>query len=350
MLMDHLVQSEGYPVANDVLARYACQILSALLYLSHHNVHHVGLDMDMLHLDETGHVKLFGYGLGHLTGYGTLVDYPVQFPRYLSPEVLAGKNLYANVGSKDDVWALGLVIYDLHYGRESRELEHALDMAWRLELHKQVREDEDIGLELAEFLMRCLDPDPLARYDLRSLLSLPFLSEIKLKEWTPRPDISMPAIPLVTHEDLFYYWRLIGGNIDALVRKSLVHDKYSILAVPSQVQKVSLEAKTDTSVISPFFSRGFATLDMGRVWQVLDKPLDQRIPDNDWKNATEWKAENISVSKFGSNPDVSGGIASNIRYLYDRALLFRKLLVRYPLSREQILQQAVVDVPFVTLC
>ena len=67
----------------------AGQILQALSHLHAHNMSHATLDSANVLFDDQDDVKLFNFGLGHMTAYGEYVAFPIFNPRYAAPEVIA---------------------------------------------------------------------------------------------------------------------------------------------------------------------------------------------------------------------------------------------------------------------
>ena len=83
-LEKELVQGE------EELMSIAKQILQALAYLNQMNVVNLNLVRENVMLDSEGHVKLFNYGLGRMTNYGSWVAFPcLTDPRVAAPEVVA---------------------------------------------------------------------------------------------------------------------------------------------------------------------------------------------------------------------------------------------------------------------
>ena len=66
------------------------QVLCGLDYLAHHNVVHTTLQPSNVVFKSNQEVKLFDYGLGHVTNYGMHVSFPVFVnPRTTAPEVFS---------------------------------------------------------------------------------------------------------------------------------------------------------------------------------------------------------------------------------------------------------------------
>eukprot|EP01126_Amoeba_proteus_P055299 TRINITY_DN6854_c0_g1_i10.p1 TRINITY_DN6854_c0_g1~~TRINITY_DN6854_c0_g1_i10.p1 ORF type:complete len:271 (-),score=41.38 TRINITY_DN6854_c0_g1_i10:413-1225(-) len=65
------------------------EILVGLNYLRTHGIVHRNLSLDNILVDSHNHVKLADYGLFHVTGYGSFVNFPIGNPHYLSPEIIS---------------------------------------------------------------------------------------------------------------------------------------------------------------------------------------------------------------------------------------------------------------------
>ena len=73
----------------DELLAIAKQILQALAYLNQMNIVNLNLVRENVMLDSAGQVKLFNYGLGRMTNYGSWVAFPcITDPRVAAPEVV----------------------------------------------------------------------------------------------------------------------------------------------------------------------------------------------------------------------------------------------------------------------
>lgn len=62
---------------NGNAAKIAYQVLQALDYLNQHGIVHRMLSPDNILMNENGDVKLFNYGLYHMTNNGVDVEFPI---------------------------------------------------------------------------------------------------------------------------------------------------------------------------------------------------------------------------------------------------------------------------------
>ncbi|KAG0005164.1 hypothetical protein BGZ79_006502 [Entomortierella chlamydospora] len=95
---------------------WAAQILDGLAYLNTHGIVHRALALSNILLNEDGIVKLSNYGLYNMTKGGTLVQFSIGDPHYLSPVTLGQSHA---IGLKDysvDLWSVGVILTELYLG------------------------------------------------------------------------------------------------------------------------------------------------------------------------------------------------------------------------------------------
>jgi len=109
-------------------------------------------------IDDTGKVRLADFGLAGVMGESVRAGTPA----YMSPEQLAGREVTA----RSDIYALGLVLYEIFTGQRALEAQNLAEL---------IRKREQSGIqppsaivaelepEIETAIMRCLRPDPLQR-------------------------------------------------------------------------------------------------------------------------------------------------------------------------------------------
>ncbi|PNI53765.1 TBCK isoform 11 [Pan troglodytes] len=91
--------------------------------MNKHGIVHRALSPHNILLDRKGHIKLAKFGLYHMTAHGDDVDFPIGYPSYLAPEVIA-QGIFKTTdhmpskkplpsGPKSDVWSLGIILFEL---------------------------------------------------------------------------------------------------------------------------------------------------------------------------------------------------------------------------------------------
>ena len=137
----------------------ARQLCAGLAAAHERGVLHRDLKPANVMLDDAGKVRLMDFGLAAV---GTVEDIRAGTPAYMAPEQLLGREVTA----KSDIYALGLVLYEIFTGRR------AFTAATLNELVEQHQSGQitpphtivatlDPAIERA--ILRCLDPDPAKR-------------------------------------------------------------------------------------------------------------------------------------------------------------------------------------------
>uniref|UniRef100_A0A8C8RNL7 TBC domain-containing protein kinase-like protein n=1 Tax=Pelusios castaneus TaxID=367368 RepID=A0A8C8RNL7_9SAUR len=111
------------PVSFSRIVHIAFEVLQGLQYMNKHGMVHRALSPHNILMDQEGHIKLAKFGLYHMTAHGVDVDFPIGYPSYLAPEVIAQGFVKPSdhtqcekllpSGPKSDVWSLGIILFDL---------------------------------------------------------------------------------------------------------------------------------------------------------------------------------------------------------------------------------------------
>ena len=169
----------------------ARQICAALAEAHAQGIVHRDLKPENVMLDRSGNVKVMDFGIARLLDAAATSTAGVMgTPAYMAPEQAEGKT----VDVRTDVYALGLVLYELFTGQAAFSGDTPVAIAL-----KQVREvpppprsvDPSLPPEVDGIVMRCLEKDPARRYQTvreldAALASLPLLSpSATTSEMTP---------------------------------------------------------------------------------------------------------------------------------------------------------------------
>ena len=140
-------------------ARKLCAGLSAA---HDRGIIHRDLKPQNIMMNKRGEVVIMDFGLAAVAEQLSGAEVRNGTPAYMAPEQLRG----AEVTAKSDIYALGLVLYELFTGKRPYDARTVQDM-----LHQQesaqltsmtsIAADIDPGVEKA--IRRCLDPDPARR-------------------------------------------------------------------------------------------------------------------------------------------------------------------------------------------
>ncbi|KAG7246911.1 hypothetical protein CRUP_000173, partial [Coryphaenoides rupestris] len=116
----------------DKVLQVAYEVLEGLQFMNKNGMVHRALGPNNVLMDCKGNVKLAKFGLYYMTERGGDVDFPIGYPSYLSPEVIAQGSFHASdpsseeaplpSGPKSDVWSLGVLLFEMadDYSRTSR--------------------------------------------------------------------------------------------------------------------------------------------------------------------------------------------------------------------------------------
>ena len=136
------------------LAREICAGLGAA---HERGVIHRDLKPANVMIDGTGRVRITDFGLAGVTGESLRAGTPA----YMAPEQLAG----SEVTAQSDIYALGLVLYELFTGQRAIEAKNVSELLRKREAGivppSEIVRDLDPAIDRAIF--RCLEHDPRAR-------------------------------------------------------------------------------------------------------------------------------------------------------------------------------------------
>ncbi len=137
----------------------ARQICAGLAAAHGKGVIHRDLKPQNIMMDKRGQIMIMDFGLASLAQRVTGVEARNGTPAYMSPEQLKG----ADVTARSDIYALGLVLYEIFTGRRPFEADNIQDLIARQE-HAQLTRMSSIATDIDpavdRIIRRCLDPEP----------------------------------------------------------------------------------------------------------------------------------------------------------------------------------------------
>lgn len=138
------------------------QICEALTHAHDKRILHRDVKLDNVMLTEALSVKLLDFGLAKaLDENPHASQFIVGTPAYMSPEQLAGRM----VDERTDIYSLGVLMYRLFTGKKPFDAGGDMKRRTRSGPPPDPRQlQSDLPSQLAEAIMRCLEPDPDDRF------------------------------------------------------------------------------------------------------------------------------------------------------------------------------------------
>jgi serine/threonine protein kinase len=142
----------------------ALQMCSALQEAHAQGIVHRDLKPENVMIDTQGNVKIMDFGIARsMDAMTRLTGSMVGTPAYMAPEQVSGKQ----VDFRTDIYALGLILYEMFTGQPAFQAENAVAVAL-----KQMREapkppheiDPAIPFGIERAIMKCLQKDPANRF------------------------------------------------------------------------------------------------------------------------------------------------------------------------------------------
>jgi len=107
------VKKLGRPLTEAEAANYFRQIVDAVVYLHGEGITHRDIKLENVVLDAEGNARLVDFGAAREVGADTFLMSVQGTPAYMAPEVATQR---AHKGGPADVWALGVLLYNLLSG------------------------------------------------------------------------------------------------------------------------------------------------------------------------------------------------------------------------------------------
>ncbi len=134
------------------------QLCAGLAAAHERGVVHRDLKPANVMLDGSGKVRITDFGLAGVTGETVRAGTPA----YMAPEQLAGREVTA----RSDIYALGLVLYEIFTGQRALDAENIAELIRKREQSGILPPSaviDDIEPDIENAIMRCLRPDPRQR-------------------------------------------------------------------------------------------------------------------------------------------------------------------------------------------
>ncbi|MDH3628441.1 MAG: protein kinase [Acidobacteriota bacterium] len=232
----------------------ARQICAGLAAAHEQGILHRDLKPANVMIDGRGRVKLTDFGLAGLTDSFTGDEIRWGTPAYMAPEQLSGKG----VSARSDIYALGLVLYELVTGKKafSGKTPHEIAKAQQETMPTSpANHVSDVDDAVERVILRCLERDPTQRPGSALAVSAalpggdPLAAALAAGE-TPSPEMVADAGVeggLSPRNALI----LLGIVLLGLVGRTLVIDKASILnLVPMELSGQELKGKAEDALVA----------------------------------------------------------------------------------------------------
>ncbi|XP_035829276.1 TBC domain-containing protein kinase-like protein [Aplysia californica] len=397
--LKELIKKEG-SIGESEIVRVGYQLLEGLCYLHNNGVVHRNLSVEHVLLDVEKNVKLSEHGLYYMTDYGADVSFPIGLPRYMAPEVLCsgpvrvdeetGHCVQPLSGPKSDVWAFGLILLQLVLGKEIwarlgiKETLHKIvemiksDMS-PIDIFQQdatvASKLQGTSRELRDVLRLCLTVSAAKRAKSSELKQHPLFRDERMKAVPHKEEVRMCTtelrckdLELPTYEEtienefsddhlsrrsmseVFYLWRLAGGDLEAVLRKA------GLAKTRRPVHLLPCYGIVDGEVFGQ--DRDFAELLDFTVVPLSQEQLRYRlrdVPATAYYPLLEEESKVVETQSLPTSPS-SGELTSSaslplvirekdVEYQFHRIILYERLLAAYPFKRPCIWREARVDIP-----
>ncbi len=144
----------------DKAAEIAREICAGLAAAHEKGVLHRDLKPSNVMIDGRGQVRITDFGLASVAGTVTAAEIRSGTPAYMAPEQLAGRE----VTQRSDIYALGLVLFEIFTGRRPFEAHNAVELRDRQQSGPpSLTSFVDVDPAVDRVVARCLHPDPAHR-------------------------------------------------------------------------------------------------------------------------------------------------------------------------------------------
>ncbi|XP_034739217.1 TBC domain-containing protein kinase-like protein [Etheostoma cragini] len=336
-------QKQGKTASPETVLRIAYEVLEGLEFMNKHGMVHRALSAHNVLMDCKGNVKLVKFGLYHMTDHGADVDFPIGYPSYLAPEVIAQGSFHPSdsshdatplpSGPKTDVWSLGVLLFELYAGRRLLQNIHISE---RLKFILTLGCMDDIVTVLAEE-HGCLDT---IKSSLRCAhLELPEDISDLCKD-DDEDYLSERAI-----DEVYHLWCLAGGDLEKeLINKEIIQSKPPICTLPNFVLEdgESFGQGRDRSFLLDDTTVTLSLCQLrNRLKDVAGEAYYPLLED-----------EQSSLPQSNSSNELSATVTlpliireRDTEYQLIRIILFDRLLKAYPYKKNLVWKEARVDIP-----
>ena len=161
--LDQLIRDRSLTV--DETIDIAIKVARGLSSVHQHDILHRDIKPANILITDEGQVKIIDFGLAKLVGFTTLTQEGSTLGTiaYMSPEQTEGQA----VDHRSDIWALGVVLYEMLTGRRPFQGEYEQAIIYSIlneDPERPGRIKSDIPPALEEMILKCLRKNPEERY------------------------------------------------------------------------------------------------------------------------------------------------------------------------------------------
>lgn len=172
---------DNQTLPEDVLKSIAAQLVSALTHLHQQRIIHRDMKPQNVLVCAHGSIKVCDFGFARALSQKTLVLTSIKgTPIYMAPELVQEQPY----DEKVDVWSLGVILYELFFGRPPF-FTNSIYKLIQMIVNEKVTFPGPISDEFKDFLLQMLQKNPQNRSSCAGLLTHPFISKVPL---TPYDD------------------------------------------------------------------------------------------------------------------------------------------------------------------
>ncbi|KAI5384179.1 mitogen-activated protein kinase kinase kinase 3 [Lathyrus oleraceus] len=171
----HKLLQEYGPFKEPVIQNYTRQIVSGLAYLHGRNTVHRDIKGANILVDPNGEIKLADFGMAkHITSAASMLSFKGS-PYWMAPEVVMNTNGYS---LPVDIWSLGCTLIEMAASKPPWSQYEGVAAIFKIGNSKDMPEiPEHLSNDAKNFIMLCLQRDPLARPTAQKLLEHPFIRD-----------------------------------------------------------------------------------------------------------------------------------------------------------------------------
>ncbi len=146
---------------SDKAAEIARQLCAGLAAAHEKGVLHRDLKPSNVMIDGRGQVRITDFGLASVAGTVTAAEIRSGTPAYMAPEQLAGRE----VTQRSDIYALGLVLFEIFTGKRPFEANNAVELRDRQQSGPPSLTSfvKDVDAAVERVIARCLEVEPAKR-------------------------------------------------------------------------------------------------------------------------------------------------------------------------------------------